>query len=203
MPEYEILNCIYVVSSYRKTISVRLFCIRFFFLHNCPFTLVACVFVRGWSLAGCPFNASGGGRRVGVFSGHSAGVGGLLGVVIGVSVPQALSMLRRRRKQLRACTYSHTWAHTHTHTHLKIWLILFKLTQVSWFPRVTPPHPFPNNTHTHQLAPPLPFSPLLCWKEPIVRWLVTRHPIYQLPAPTITVTRHLLRENVAEESGES
>lgn len=68
-----------------------------------------------------------------------------------------------------------TLEHTHTHTHECLEDLpesLFKLTQVSWYPRATPPQP---------PAPPpfFFFSNRLCWKEPIVRWLVTRHPIYQ------------------------
>lgn len=138
-------------------------------LSSLAFTPAAHVFVRRWSLAECHFNASRGASRMGVFNGHSAGVSGVLRSVVRVSVSRAWS-LQQLRKQLYADMHPHTW--THTQKRLEdLPESLFKLTQVSWYPRATPLQP--------PAPPPFFFSNRLCWKEPIVRWLVTRHPIYQ------------------------
>lgn len=77
-------------------------------------------------------NASRGASRMGVFSGHSAGVGGVFRSV------------GRVRVSLSFCPHGYhenNSMQTHTHTEKRLEDLpksLFKLTQVSWFPRATP-----------------------------------------------------------------
>lgn len=108
--------------------------------------------------------------------GYSAGiqlvsVGYSGGCRKGQCLPSFVRAKRPRKKKPSARMHPHTWAHTHKRLE-DLPKSLFRLTQVSWFPRAT-------SLHHHRPPLPLFFFSFFCWEEPIVRRLVTRHPIYQ------------------------
>lgn len=102
-----------LLSAERRPYDVRM---RSFLTYNCPFTPAAHVFVRRWSLAECHFNASRGASRMGVFSGHSAGVGGAFKGVVRVSVSPAFVPAATAKTTL--CRHASTHLNTHTHTNV-------------------------------------------------------------------------------------